>query len=434
VEALAELGATEKLKELLDEPDYIGHISSVLTVDLLGPDRSFFWGRTLGKNEDERAPFRDVAKDRSALALAERIAAAVDRILDKSEREGNLFMAHRVESALNCLVRLEYEGVVALLHRVSAYHNTDRFLPDFSMSMVRMGYTLPGARLAELLIPIMKEREQNVRSDRHNKMVIRTCVEVLLRSDEPGLGISAIDSLSGDSHRLLNDEHLLATLGKCDNEQVGEYLADWPFRNQMRPDQHRDWIEALGLSNQSACRKTLLGLLDEVSGIGEQTITWEGDSARVLFETIAKIAETDEAVWSDLVSRCERANTPNEANAVSRILKEICNEEAAVLACNLVLANGLFPMEILGLLEEVMMERRPAGGDSYYHYPKSCNAVRDKLCQLIRNFQERHKGYYRLLAFMASYRVEHGRPIDEPRIPDTALISTTQGNWLEVAI
>ncbi|HTF24917.1 MAG TPA: hypothetical protein VK937_13540 [Candidatus Limnocylindria bacterium] len=77
------------------------------------------------------------------------------------------------------------------------------------------------------------------------------------------------------------------------------------------------------------------------------------------------------------------------------------------------------PYEILRSIEDVFLERRPygTGGHSFTLAPRGSNALRKRLFEMTQTDPVRKRSAFALLGQIEVWRLEDGRPTDEPRHP-----------------
>lgn len=77
------------------------------------------------------------------------------------------------------------------------------------------------------------------------------------------------------------------------------------------------------------------------------------------------------------------------------------------------------PYELIRSFEDVFLQRRPYGtsGNAYTLSPLGCNAARKRLFEMVIGDPHRKVSAFALLGQIEAWRLEHGRPADEPRHP-----------------
>jgi hypothetical protein len=80
------------------------------------------------------------------------------------------------------------------------------------------------------------------------------------------------------------------------------------------------------------------------------------------------------------------------------------------------------PQGVWGQLESAFVERQPYGQESnaFTLHARASNELRVRLFRMAREDGKRRKSAFMLLGQIEVWRLEHGRPIDEPRHPDLA--------------
>src|SRR6516225_12119202 len=81
-------------------------------------------------------------------------------------------------------------------------------------------------------------------------------------------------------------------------------------------------------------------------------------------------------------------------------------------------AHGV-PYELVRSMENAFLEHRPYGayGNAYTVSPLGCDAVRKRLFEMVIGDPHRKESAFALLGQIEVWRLEHGRPADEPRHP-----------------
>jgi len=80
--------------------------------------------------------------------------------------------------------------------------------------------------------------------------------------------------------------------------------------------------------------------------------------------------------------------------------------------------SGL-PYELLRTIENAFLEHRPYGKETnvYTVAPRGSNALRKRLLEMAQTDPLRKRSAFALLGQIEVWRLEHGRPMDEPRHP-----------------
>jgi hypothetical protein len=83
-------------------------------------------------------------------------------------------------------------------------------------------------------------------------------------------------------------------------------------------------------------------------------------------------------------------------------------------------ATPSIPPALIRNLEAVFVERRPYGSSetTYTLEPQSANDIRSHLFEMAVNDESRKHSAWTILAQIESWRIEYGRPTNEPRHPN----------------
>jgi len=94
-------------------------------------------------------------------------------------------------------------------------------------------------------------------------------------------------------------------------------------------------------------------------------------------------------------------------------------QQAALAGLNLIDDHLIpaIPYEIGQLIEEIFIEHVSDGdnSNSYRLVPRSANELRAQLFEMSKSDDRRKKSASSLLGQLELWRLEHGRPLDEPR-------------------
>lgn len=107
---------------------------------------------------------------------------------------------------------------------------------------------------------------------------------------------------------------------------------------------------------------------------------------------------------------------------LSKVMYRIGTPEALITNLNLLDDAKLYPIPqgIVRQIEATFIERRPYGQTSnvFTEHARSANELRIWLFKMALEDKKRQRSAIELLGQIEIWRLEHGRPIDEPRHPD----------------
>jgi hypothetical protein len=139
-----------------------------------------------------------------------------------------------------------------------------------------------------------------------------------------------------------------------------------------------------------------------------------------LARLLAERAAIDKALKSKLVELAKGELPSTKRMLLAKVFAHFTSEEDLVEGLCVLRDDGSgVPYEFLRSMENVFLERRPHGGSGnvYTFSPLGCNAVRKRLFEMVISDPDRRQSAFALLGQIEVWRLEHGRPADEPRHP-----------------
>jgi hypothetical protein len=122
-----------------------------------------------------------------------------------------------------------------------------------------------------------------------------------------------------------------------------------------------------------------------------------------------------------LLRLCDTELPAAKRLSLSKIIGRLGTPDAVLAGLNLIddKANPPVPYGICEQVEAAFLERRPYGKseNAYTLAPRSSNTIRVKLLEMATQDERRKRSASSLLGQIEEWRLEYGRPIDEPRHP-----------------
>jgi hypothetical protein len=140
----------------------------------------------------------------------------------------------------------------------------------------------------------------------------------------------------------------------------------------------------------------------------------------LLARLLAERAVKDKALKQRLVELASGDLPHTKRMLLAKVFSQFTGEEDLVEGLCVLRDDGAgLPYELLRSFEAVFLERRPYGtsGSSYTLSPRACNAVRKRLFEMAISDPLRRQSAFALLGQIEVWRLEYGRPPDEPRHP-----------------
>jgi hypothetical protein len=289
-------------------------------------------------------------------------------------------------------------------------------------ALLMNGVVLPSAKTWEILEPVIQHARAHRYNSQQSSLLTHALCVVLFTDD----GCSDITRV-----RQMLQENLLAVEGlrqltkaagysRC-NDAVGllRELAESKIRAQHLGD---TWIDAVAQFDTEEARNLLLGFVDPSLPTVPSELIAHYDGR--LVARLAEIARRDSNVRTRLFALADSDISPKQATLLGKVLAELGSTDAILRALNLLKDDGpsAVSFELQKRIEEAFVEHRPYQGstNTFTLVPRSSNAIRSKLLDMVKNDPKRRKSAFALLSQIESWRMEHGRPDGEPRNPGLA--------------
>ncbi len=436
--ALAKLNCAEAdavLLRLLSDPIYVGDASRELSylarnrgeaVEArisFGPDYRDVWRARQEREARSGNSQADARRVEHAGAIREALTTRLDERQESGE--SSTFPPFDLEQAAVALAHLGEEDCIPLLLRCRSY--------EALQVLILKGIKLPGAETLAVLDPIITKIENEPSySNPDHWYVAERCLSVLLFSDNPALGVERIRHTLP---RMLNSYHaknLIQVLGLCRASEAAEFLTELIGNRDVLRHCMWEYINALAESRQPQGRRALLRLLDKLGDSPDLVGNGRFDAIRGLGEALARVAEEDDEMWSEIKRRCEGSLNTSQREALVWTLEKLDTDEAALAACLLLRDEPRFHIGQLSMhiIENALFYRVQAEtANSYYLQPKPANAFRMRLMEQALHNPTCHRSSLASLAEIETRRRDIGKPPDEPRHPDIASLTAINMPW-----
>jgi hypothetical protein len=178
-----------------------------------------------------------------------------------------------------------------------------------------------------------------------------------------------------------------------------------------------EWIGALAALDTAETRNILLSLVDPE--IKEISFPVPFDRPETVAARLVELAGRDASMEQRLFQLCSLRVPEPKRSLLAKVITWFGTPDAALAALNLVddEATLQIPYDTWRQMEDAFVERKPYGKDtnSYTLSPRSSNEVRVRLFEMSKQDKYRAKAAAVLLAQIDAWRLEHGRPVGEPR-------------------
>jgi hypothetical protein len=286
-------------------------------------------------------------------------------------------------------------------------------------ALLMQGVVLPSGKTWEIVEPIIK----HVRAHRWNPQelsLMSHVVCIVLFTDDPSASIQRV--------RLLIEEKLLSTEGLPGLTKALGYsrcpvavallreLANDNGRIQHLGD---DWVDAVARVDSKEARDLLMSFVDPTLAPLSRELIRHHDGR--LVRRLAELAQRDATVQRRMFDLAKENIPASQATVLGKVLASLGTLDALLASLELLRDDdtGGGSYELHRAIERAFVEHRPYGGSSNVltMVPRSSNAIRGRLMEMVQSDPLRRKSAFALLNEIEKWRMWHGRPDGEPRSP-----------------
>jgi hypothetical protein len=286
-------------------------------------------------------------------------------------------------------------------------------------ALLMQGAVLPSEKTWEIVEPII----EHVRAHRWNSQelsLISHAVGLVLFTDDPSASIQRVRRLIEE--KLLSmegTEALTKALGhsRCP-DAVGllQELASDSVRVQYLGN---DWVDAVAHFDSQEARNLLLSFIDPALPTLSNELIRHHDGR--LVRRLVELAQRDATVQRRMFDLAKEKIPTSHAIVLGKVLANLGTTDALLASLQLLRDDGAggASYELQKNFEEAFVEHRPYPGSSnaVTMVPRSSNAIRSRLMEMVQNDPLRRKSAFALLNEIEKWRMWHGRPDGEPRSP-----------------
>ena len=420
-------GSDALLLDLLNEPEYERHVATELPRLVAPPpaqdglfrkvDYSRIWNARAGTREE---PHKERRK-RYAAALRSRITAIRK---ERSGAEQKRSYDSRLRILGVALAAIDSHGSADLVLEVMSFPDEWDNYPRVEAfgTLLFNGVILPTDRTLTLLDPFLERcRKHGVYGmQQQDQGLLQRYLCLLPFIDDPAKGIERmrqlISELQLSGYRL---REVVEALSYCRCDQALPFLLELGSDKVCMEQLRDEWIDAVAVVDSPESRNLLLSFIDpELPGLPGE-ISLSRDDA--LVARLVELARRDRIVRQRLLQLCDSNFPPARRSLLAEVVGQLGDVDAISAGLSLIDDTVSMPVPhgILKQLEGAFVERRPHGENqaTYTLEPLSSNVIRTKLFEMATEDERRKRSALRLLGQIEEWRLEHGRPVGEPRHP-----------------
>ena len=413
-------GAEQVLVDLLPEPEYRSETAAAMARDFV-PKSDRFFDRTFRYDlmwtaREGRVPLPDDDQRRTRFAAA--LEAEIKRLRQQNQ-DGESGAAQK--ELAKALAAIDARGSASTVLEVIAMPGPwDQYTClDAAERLLISGAVLP-ATTAFALVDSIVERTGGWMQDSEKPLLTRI-LALCLFVDDSVAGITKIRDVL-DKRQLRGHElrELVTALGESRSVAAVDILYELARDSQTFEQCEDNFIKAFVALDTPRAQELLLSFVDsDINGIAPAHRFHHED---LLVARLTELARRRPEVAARLRELCELGLPAPNRQVLSKVMASLGTPEALVANLNLIddAYRSPVPQGIWNQLESAFVERRPYGSSPnvFTQHARASNELRVRLFRMALEDKKRRKSAFMLLGQIEEWRLQYGRPTDEPRHPD----------------
>ena len=414
------IGAEQVLIDLLPEPEYSSEAAAAMARDFVPKrehpfDRGFRYDLMWAARDGRTPPPEDTPRrTRFAAALNAAIERRREQVQDGKpglSPNGPAIALAAIDGRGSSPAVLEAIATPVQWDEYTCLKTTERLL--------MAGVEVPAA-IAFAPVDLILERTENWMPDADRYLLCHSLALCPL-VDDPAAGIAKIrDVLRTRRFSAHELREIVISLGESRSDAAVELLYELASDAETFQQCEDNFINSIATLDTPRAHELLLGFVDP----DKRAIALMRPAHReeVLVARLAELARRSQKVAARLQELCERDLPEVNRHFLSKIMCELGTPEALVANLNLIddARPSSVPQGAWDQLEGAFIKRQ-----SYEEHPstftlqaRASNDLRTRLFMMTIEDGKRRNSAVRLLGQIEVWRLEHGRPADEPRHPD----------------
>ncbi len=290
-------------------------------------------------------------------------------------------------------------------------------------SLLSWGVRLSLEEALRILDPVIQElKASGIHSDNQNAWLFARCLSVLAFVEPPAAGVAKIRELISELRfRTYELAGVVAALGASRCDDAIDVLMEFAGPDGKGVEGlGESWIEAIGALEGARSTEILLSFVDASAKLFNREFVPDHRHGDLLARLLAERVTKDNELKGRLIELAKGDLTHTKRMLLAKIFGQFTSEEGLVEGLCMLRDDGSgVPYELVRSMENFFLQRRPYGasGNVYTLSPLGCNAVRKRLFEMVIGDPQRRESAFALLGQIELWRLEHGRPADEPRHP-----------------
>jgi hypothetical protein len=294
---------------------------------------------------------------------------------------------------------------------------------DSLQGLIFAGVRMTLTEMMNVLGPAIEQARRDLGNSDQNRWLLDRCLSVLPFVDPPEDGIAKIkEILDGVRFFYPHDSRgVVAALGASRCVDAMDLLLQLAKPDGSAVAQIGDeWIRAVAQLGGKRSNEVLLSFVDPDQKLFTKDFVPDYQNGNVLAHLLADRAEHDGEFKAELFRLANGELPQTKRMLLAKTFSFFQREDDLVAGlCVLRDDDSALPFELLQSIENAFLERRPYSpdGGTYTLAPRGSNALRKRLLEMAQTDPLRKRSAFALLGQIEVWRLEHGRPMDEPRHP-----------------
>lgn len=422
VQHLDPTGAEGVLIDLLPEPEYRSYAAAAMARDFVPkPDgffhREFRYDLMWAAREGGTPPPGDNQRRTRFVAA---LNAEIERLREQNQ-DGSLVAD--LKKLARALAAIDGCGSAATVLDVIVMRSQwDEYTClDAAEHLLMAGVVLPATTTFALVDSILERTEKWMQeSDRY---LLPRVLALCLFVEDPATGIAKMRDVIGKQRLGIYElREFITALGESRSEAAIDLLYELVSDAQTFERCEDNFINAVAALDTPRARELLLGFVDP--DIRAIALTHRPHREYVLVARLTELAKRSLEVAERLRELCERDLPETNRYVLSKVIGRVGTIEDLLANLNLIddAKRSSIPQGVCDQLEGAFVERQSYGQNPnvFTLHARASNELRVRLLRMAFEDSKRRKSAFMLLGQIEVWRLEHGRPTDEPRHPDLA--------------
>ena len=413
-------GADAVLADLLGEREYVSHAAAAMARDFIAArGRSLVWKFPYEAMWAARAGSPADGDEARRARLATALMATIGE-LRQASRAGD--SSAGLGELAKALAAIDGVGSAAAVLDLIAMRQQweEHACLEAAERLLMAGVVLP-TTAAFAFVDGIVERMERWRTDSDGAFLCRV-LAVCPFVEDPTEGVAKMREVLGKQRlRGYRLREIFAALGESRCDAAVDLVYELAADEHTFKACENEIIEGLAVLDTQRWRDLLLGFVDPHVAM---RLLGPVDHEDALVGRLADLAGRRAEIAVRLRELCEQDLPEPNRRLLSRVLGRLGSREGAF--ANLALIEDdrptPIPRGVQEQLEGMFFERRPDGEESkvFSLHARASNELRARMLGLANHNGKRRNSAVRLLGQIEVWRLEFGRPPDEPRHPDLA--------------